>query len=498
MAIEIQMNTNGVTQTQTQPEMPEKKKKKFSLFKKKEKKIYTPEEEKKRKKIKIISRIVIFAVLAFVGGFYTYKAFQFSGSIGIKIKPQDIFNPVKKDPELKKDSTGSYTAALLVGIDRRNERSSLRNTDTMIIAVYNYKTADTIMLSVPRDLYVEVPGEGWYSKVNGIYAIGEDKEADKGLKYLEATLEGLTGIEIQYYAMIDLVGFKEVIDTVGGVTVNVENSFTDYQYPTEDSTKPMYEVVSFEEGPQVMDGETALKYARSRKSPDNNEGSDFARARRQQNVITAVKEKVLSSETLLNPAKILGIIDAIKANLRLSDFTLEEIQAGLNLATKQKEISSGSYSFVLDPTIGNYSVVEASNVGNLYVIIPKLGIGKTEGIKAVVQAIMSQPAMYSEKALVRVYDTGLGYYPTLEKVTQMQQTYPYLNISFMGTLFYDKEGTIIYSNVETGAANTGKELAKYLETELSNKPDYISNGLNGEDITIFFGKEVVESTPEAQ
>jgi len=93
-------------------------------------------------------------------------------------------------------------------------------------------------------------------------------------------VEELVGEEIQYYAMIDLKGFVNLIDSLDGTYINVENSFTDYMYPADNNVG--YQTVTFTAGPQTMDGDIALKYARSRHSMDNGEGSDFARARRQQ------------------------------------------------------------------------------------------------------------------------------------------------------------------------------------------------------------------------
>src|SRR5690606_38935153 len=131
----------------------------------------------------------------------------------------------------------------------------------------------------------------------------------------------VTGLETQYYAMVDLQGFRQAIDAVGGVVVNVENSFTDYCYPADETSTNstlrrcgdagMYpaETLTFTKGPQTMDGATALKYARSRKAAGV-EGGDYSRARRQQRVISALRDKLMSSETYLNPQKFLEIMDA--------------------------------------------------------------------------------------------------------------------------------------------------------------------------------------------
>lgn len=433
----------------------------------------------------------IFLILLIGGGFMAYRAIEFSNNVGIKFQPDDILNPIKKDPELTRDSTGKYTTALIVGIDTRSAKSDLQNTDSMIIATYNHENGNITMISVPRDLYVKIPNEGWYSKINSFYAHGESLKKGNGLNYLRNVLTSLTGIEIQYHALVDLQGFKKIVDAVGGVTVNVENSFTDYQYPAESKRKPVYETVTFKEGPQKMDGVTALKYARSRHSSDNNEGTDFARAKRQQKVISALKDKIVSTDTLLNPQKILSIMQAIQDNVKLSEVTNNDIQAGINMAKKYQEKPGKVYSFVLEPSFGGYQLL-TTNVPytNAYAIAPLAGIDNYTQVKELVQLCLTKPEIYSLTAKIRVYDTGIGYNEAVKKVTRMKKKYPYLDITFMGTLFPNKKGDVVYSH-QNKFSTIANEFATYLKTENLTQPDYIKTNLNGEDVSILLGKPLV-------
>jgi anionic cell wall polymer biosynthesis LytR-Cps2A-Psr (LCP) family protein len=143
-----------------------------------------PNDPKKAKKKGLFKKLVGLVALVVIlsCGFYAFRFFQLADTIGIKIKPEDILNPIKKNPELKKDSTGTYTAALLVGIDTRGEGSKLQNTDTIMVATYNHKTKNTAMISIPRDFHAEVPGQpGYFNKINGIYAKAEAIEDGHGL-----------------------------------------------------------------------------------------------------------------------------------------------------------------------------------------------------------------------------------------------------------------------------------------------------------------------------
>jgi hypothetical protein len=240
-----------------------------------------------------------------------------------------------------------------------------------------------------------------------------------------------------------------------------------------------------------MDGETALIYSRSRRSLQNNEGSDFARAKRQQKVIIALKDKLLSSESLTNPKTLLGILSSIDGNIRVSEFSTNDIEAGLKLLKKFEEDSGKFYSFVLDPSVGNYSLVENKPMeSGAYAIGPKAGYGNYTDIHEFIALIMDTPAIYEENAKVLVYDTGAGYQTVLALTEKINEDYPYLDISFAGTLRDDKTEIIVYSHEEGKNNNTVEEFSKYLETDLKIQPDYITTNLNGEDVTILVGSNI--------
>ncbi|KKQ11526.1 MAG: hypothetical protein US24_C0024G0006 [candidate division WS6 bacterium GW2011_GWC2_36_7] len=234
-----------------------------------------PQKKKMKKWVKFVIIGVIVLILGGIG-FGVYKGLAIFQKIGLKFDTGAL-SLTNVEPELQKDSTGKYTNFLIIGIDTRGTTDGL-NTDTLILASYNYDTHNVVMVSIPRDLSVEIGKDSkWYNKINAVYAFTKEESDDtKGLQELQRTVEELTGTEIQYYAMVNFDGFTQVVDAVGGVDINVENSFTDYTYPLGNG----YQTVSFKAGIQHMNGDTALKYARSRHSSDNNEGSDFMRGTR--------------------------------------------------------------------------------------------------------------------------------------------------------------------------------------------------------------------------
>ncbi|MFH1286415.1 MAG: LCP family protein [Candidatus Magasanikbacteria bacterium] len=159
-------------------------------------------------------------------------------------------------------------------------------TDTIIIASVKPSNGQIAMISIPRDLGVNIPKYGW-RKINSANALGEVNKPNWGAAYTTELIENTFDIDIHYYARVDFKAFEEIIDEVGGITVNVDRSFVDREYP---AAADKYQVVSFTKGEQKMEGNDALKYARSRHG-NNGEGSDFARARRQQKVLLAPKGK---------------------------------------------------------------------------------------------------------------------------------------------------------------------------------------------------------------
>jgi LCP family protein required for cell wall assembly len=437
-----------------------------------------------KKATKVIFTItgILFAVFLAYGGYLVYKTYKAGRQIGFNLNASDVIS--QELATLKKDSSGKYTNALVLGVDTR-ETNNLLNTDTIILVSYNHETHDVIMMSIPRDFHVQInPEVYWFNRINSVYPTYEAKGEGKGLPRLQEIVTEITGKEIQYYAMINFKGFVELIDSLGGINVNVENSFTDYRFPTE----PGYKTVSFEAGPQHMDGQTALEYARSRHSLDNNEGSDFARAKRQQKVIEAVIDKIISN-SLLDPQSVMNLFNVIQDNVKISEFTLKDIEAGVKELKKFQE-DGETYSFVLDPTAGAGKLVTSQNVVNTeaYAIGPVKGLGQYQDIQEYMKHVWSNPKLYEENPVIRVYDTGLGYTEAREKYLDLTKQFPYLKIYYAGTLYNDKESTISYiNNSEKNYDHSLKTVNEYIKPDSTQKPEYITTKLNGEDITILYG-----------
>jgi LCP family protein required for cell wall assembly len=216
---------------------------------------------------------------------------------------------------LQTDTSGK-TNFLLVGVGGEGHDGA-NLTDTIIVASIDYKNKIVPMLSIPRDFYIESNKIG-NQRINSVYYFSKAKFGDKeGMYHLKETLEQITGLKIQYYVKVDFGGFEQIVDSIDGVDLEVENAIYDPYYPKGETI--YYETFQISKGMQHLDGKTALKYARSRKTT-----SDFDRARRQQQLLYAIKDKAFSLNILTNPGKIKALYDSVADSIE-TNLTLTEI-----------------------------------------------------------------------------------------------------------------------------------------------------------------------------
>jgi LCP family protein required for cell wall assembly len=191
---------------------------------------------------------------------------------------------------------------LVLGIDRRPDQQKLPNTDVIMLVRVDPVEERLVLLSLLRDLWVEIPGYG-YSRINTAYRTGETYAPGSGLPLARQTVSNLLDIPIDYTVLVDFQGFIGLIDQLGGITVYVEKELYDPQYPTMDYG---YQEVHFLPGPETMDGNRALIYSRIR-HPD----SDFMRIRRQQAVVTAMAVRLRERGDLKNLMALDRITEAL-------------------------------------------------------------------------------------------------------------------------------------------------------------------------------------------
>jgi polyisoprenyl-teichoic acid--peptidoglycan teichoic acid transferase len=198
---------------------------------------------------------------------------------------------------------------LLLGIDKRDDEPVVgTRSDTMILASIDPVTKSAALVSLPRDMWVPIPGctarngcTAGQQRINVAHAVGGPELSVK-------TVSTDFGIPVQFYARIDFRGFEQLVDAVGGVVVDVDSPIKDDEYPTPDYG---YQRIYFGPGPQLMDGPTALEYTRSRHGT-----SDFARAGRQQKVLVSLRNRALQLNMLSRAPELVGIVQrSLSTNL---------------------------------------------------------------------------------------------------------------------------------------------------------------------------------------
>ncbi len=319
----------------------------------------------RKKSFKIVMAILLILILT--GTVFSWK----TGSVLNKISSGGLLSNLSHiipgvNNELKGEKDGRINLAVL-GMRGSNMPGGGTLADSIIVVSIAPSENKIAMISVPRDLYVTVPGTNDKQKINAVHAYGEENGKEKGLKNMEIILGEVLGMPIHYAASINFAGFKQLVDAIGGVDITLEKSFDEamqfneahvcdsfFTIPTGEWQNkivkhhetnaagvsvivkrkiPMYPLCNapantlecggnfkLPAGKQTLTGEQALCYVRSRVT-----SNDFERAKRQQQVAQLVKDKMLSAGTLTDFSKINGILNSLGDNVR-TDMQLWEMQ----------------------------------------------------------------------------------------------------------------------------------------------------------------------------
>lgn len=210
------------------------------------------------------------------------------------------------------------TTVLLMGLDRRTGDTFATRTDTMILLSLDPEDRSATIVSIPRDLYVDIPNFG-QGRINTAFVLGARDGGEAGGAALAIrTIEQNLGIQVDHYALLDFDAVVKLIDRIGGLTIDVPKIINDPQYPDENFG---YDPLYIDAGEQTMDGELALKYMRTRHGD-----SDFNRSERQQQVMLAFRDKLLAqgiSDWLRNtPAILQDLRGGLLTDLSTNDILL--------------------------------------------------------------------------------------------------------------------------------------------------------------------------------
>ena len=325
----------------------------------------TPQQRPRRRRKGCLITSLVVLLLVCIIGVLTITTAQRVLAFGSAISTQ---SPLSTQTSYM--GTGDRVNLLVMGFGGSGHDGAYL-TDSMVVMSLLPQSHHTTLISVPRDLWVQIPpGSGQYHKINAAYEYGSNnnaKPADGG-NAAAAKISLVTGLDVKYWLTINFQGFREFIDSIGGIDVYVPDSFT-ANYPANDdpNINPNWIKVHFSKGMQHMNGETAIRYARARYVLDNPaEGSDFARSARQQIMIKAALSKVKQMSTWPSLYNALNALQhTIYTNMSLADLMQFALKMDLTNAhrvglSNQNVLTSGTApdgEYILKPANGNWQAI---------------------------------------------------------------------------------------------------------------------------------------------
>lgn len=254
-------------------------------------------------------------------------------------------------------------------------------TDTLILASLDPVNNQAALVSIPRDLYIRPAAHGGFTKINAVYANaknaareeGSDNERAQqiGLQAIQRAVSDFTGVDVNYYVMVDFEAFKRAVDAVGGVDVNVPPELAVVETMRIDGRTYRLNVPA---GQQRFDGFRALAFARSRlTSPQG----DFTRSERQKLILKALGDKVLDAGTFANPVRVTRLVDALGDHVRTNLSGLAELARLYEIGRAIGGERVRSISLAEPPN----RLVETDNIGGLSVVVPTAGLGQHREIQ---------------------------------------------------------------------------------------------------------------------
>jgi LCP family protein required for cell wall assembly len=360
---------------------------------------FTKKHPRTRRRLKraalMFAGLIILAGVYFGIKFYITERHLFRGGGGAPALADNV-----DINQLKGEGDGRINILLLGIGGPGHEGADL--TDTIILASIDPINHKATLLSLPRDLWVKIPGDG-YQKINAAYAYGKEgsrakTEAEKeqaGLKLLDDTLSPVLGIPIHYHAVIDFKAFQQMVDAVGGVDVNVPKELAVAETLWVEGTSRYY-YLNVGAGQQHFDGTRALYFARSRHTSPR---GDFDRSERQRLIIAALKAKILSAGTFSNPVKISQLLSSLGSNV-YTDFSIDALSRLYKISGNIPGDSIASIDLVTPP----HSFVTTGNINGLSVVLPTAGLYNYDAIQSYVRNAMKDSYIAKENSQIAIYN----------------------------------------------------------------------------------------------
>lgn len=360
-------------------------------------------------------------------------------------------------------------------------------TDTLIVASIDPVNKTATLVSIPRDLWVSVPGHG-STKINAVYAnakmrsLNSSKDKEKaeraGVDAAQQVVGQVLGIPIHYYGMIDFAGFKEAVDIVGGVDINVPEELA-VKETLWDSTTGKHYTLNVPAGQQHFDSTKALYFTRSRHTSLR---GDFSRAERQRLFIQALSQKILSAGTYTNPLKISQLMSALGDHIS-TDLSINNALRVMEIG-KEIDLANMKSIGLADPP-NNF--VRTDNVDGQSVVRPTAGFGDYSAIQNYIRNTLKDPYLAKENAVLSVLN-GTGTAGLATKQADLLKSYGYNVTVIADAPTHDYAQTTLVDMTGGKKPFTRNYLEKRLGVKAVNRLPDVNIQATGIDFVVILGQ----------
>jgi LCP family protein required for cell wall assembly len=370
-------------------------------------------------------------------------------------------------------------------------------TDSIMIISIDTHNHKALLLSIPRDLYVDIPDNG-HAKINEAYVDGERQDFSDsgypggGMGLLEKTIYQTLGIKTHYYALVNYSAFRDTVNAVGGIDVNIQSSDKRGLYdPSRDYTTRGI-MVKLSNGPHHLSGQQALDLARARGDAPGSYGyanSDFTRTANQRMMLLALKKKAFSTGVLANPVKLSSLSDALGKNVS-SDMKLNEVKRLYSLGKdipNNNVVSSG-----LNNIGGTSYVMPYRNSRGESTLIPTAGLDDYTDIRSAIHRLFSSNPVVQENAKVVVLNATDEFGLAAKNKQKIENKY--MNVVAVGDATANQATSQIIDISSSTMPNTLSALKKIYGQNVTKTNPYSARFPDADFIVIIGQDKVTKST----
>jgi len=421
-----------------------------------------------RKRVIITFLVIFLLVGAFLGGKFIYNAQKIFGG--------NVFS-VLQSTKLDGEDVGRVNI-LLAGNsadDVGHDGGDL--TDSIMLVSIDTRNNKAFIMSIPRDLYVKVPGYG-YSKINEAYVDGkadkfkEDDYPDGGMGLLQKVVEENLGVDVNYHALVNYNALRQAVNAVGGVDFTVKSTDPRGLYDPNIDYSTRGPLVKLTNGKHTLNGQQALNLARARGDSYRSYGyaeSDFTRTENQRKLLVALRSKAVTPGVIANPSKISSLSDAIGSNAK-TNMTLGEVRRLFEIS---KKIPANQITSVgLNMVDGKNLLASYTSPSGQSALIPEAGLNDFSDIQAFIKRMTSSDPVVQEGAKVVVLNaTNTDGLATSKKKFLSSKNFI---VSKTGDANTNQPTTVIIDNSSGKKPKTREALGKLYKNSFTTTNPYIN------------------------